>query len=166
MELCMTNFDQFKHRYLHFLLLELNLPHQEANDVLKTTLQLLQESLPEQELEKAGQLKFSAISATEPAHKPRKYCKFTDVVLTLFADDDMYYRQEQGKNGTVKLRQRQMIRMANEAATQGALLSAEDFAYRIFNCGLRTISRDLRDLAAQNIQIPLRASAQNQKRFG
>ncbi len=34
--------------------------------------------------------------------------------------------------------------MAHEALDQGALLTAEDLAYRIFNCGLRTISRDLK----------------------
>ncbi|MCH8962859.1 MAG: hypothetical protein IH820_16505 [Bacteroidetes bacterium] len=37
--------------------------------------------------------------------------------------------------------------MAHEALDQGALLTAEDLAYRIFNCGLRTISRDLKMLA-------------------
>jgi Protein of unknown function (DUF1670) len=47
------------------------------------------------------------------------------------------------------LRQRQIARMAQEALDQGALLTAEDHAFRIFNCGLRTISRDLKELAAQ-----------------
>ena len=41
--------------------------------------------------------------------------------------------------------------MAHEALDQGALLTAEDLAFRIFNCGLRTISRDLEALTAQGI---------------
>jgi hypothetical protein len=47
--------------------------------------------------------------------------------------------------------------MAQEALDQGALLTAEDFAFRIFNCGLRTISRDLKALAAEGIVVPLRS---------
>jgi len=47
--------------------------------------------------------------------------------------------------------------MANEALDQGALLTAEDFAFRIFNCGLRTISRDLKALAKKGVVVPLRS---------
>jgi len=55
------------------------------------------------------------------------------------------------------LRRRQIVRMAQEALDQGALLTAEDFAFRIFNCGLRTISRDLQALAEEDITVPLRS---------
>jgi hypothetical protein len=47
--------------------------------------------------------------------------------------------------------------MAQEALDQGALLTAEDFAFRIFNCGLRTISRDLKALTEEGIVVPLRS---------
>jgi hypothetical protein len=47
--------------------------------------------------------------------------------------------------------------MTQEALDQGALLTAEDLAFRIFNCGLRTISRDLKALAAQGTVVPLRS---------
>jgi len=40
---------------------------------------------------------------------------------------------------------------------QGALLTAEDLAFRIFNCGLRTISRDLKALAKKGESVPLRS---------
>jgi hypothetical protein len=50
-----------------------------------------------------------------------------------------------------------MVRMTQEALDQGALLTAEDFAFRIFNCGLRTISRDLKALAEEDIVVPLRS---------
>lgn len=50
-----------------------------------------------------------------------------------------------------------MVRMAHEALDQGALLIAEDLAFRIFNCGLRTTSRDLQVLATQGIVVPLRS---------
>lgn len=55
------------------------------------------------------------------------------------------------------LRRKQLARMASEAMDQGALLTAEDFAYRIFNCGMRTITRDLKALREQGITVPLRS---------
>jgi hypothetical protein len=47
--------------------------------------------------------------------------------------------------------------MANEALDQGALLTGEDLAFRIFNCGLRTISRDLKRLAKKDVTVPWRS---------
>ncbi len=39
----------------------------------------------------------------------------------------------------------------------GATAPAEDFAFRIFNCGLRIISRDLQALSEQGVTVPLRS---------
>jgi hypothetical protein len=106
----------------------------------------------------AGQLAMIAVSADEPGHKPLSKCRMVSVVLTLYAGkEDHQYRLSRGSNGTVALRQRQIERMAQEALDQGALLTAEDLAFRIFNCGLRTISRDLQSLADQDIVVPLRS---------
>lgn len=107
----------------------------------------------------AGQLALTAVSADEPGHKPLKYCKMVPVTLTLYSGTEDYeYRLDQeGKGGVAALRRRQIQRMAHEALDQGALLTAEDFAFRIFNCGLRTISRDLQALAEQEIVVPLRS---------
>lgn len=106
---------------------------------------------------KAGQLATIAVSAEEPGHKPLADCKMVPVILTLYAGEDDYrYRLEHGRDGVAALRRRQLVRMAHEALDQGALLTAEDFAFRIFNCGLRTISRDLNALADDDIVVPLR----------
>lgn len=106
----------------------------------------------------AGQLALTAVSAEEPGHKPLAQCKMVPLVLTLYAgEDDYHYRRAQGPSGVTALRRRQIARMAQEALDQGALLTAEDFAYRIFNCGLRTISRDLKALAEAGIVVPLRS---------
>ncbi len=106
----------------------------------------------------AGQLAITLVSADEPGPKPLAECKMVPVVLTLYAGaDDFQYRVEHGRAGVALLRQRQIVRMAHEALDQGALLTAEDLAYRIFNCGLRTISRDLKTLAEQGIIVPLRS---------
>jgi len=81
------------------------------------------------------------------------------VVLTLYSGEEDYeYRVTQkGKKGITALRRRQIERMAQEALDQGALLTAEDLAFRIFNCGLRTISRDLQALSERGITAPLRS---------
>jgi hypothetical protein len=114
--------------------------------------------LSQPEAIQAGQLALTAVSADEPGHKPLSKCKMVPVILTLYAgEEDHAYRISQGRNGAVALRWRQLVRMAHEALDQGALLTAEDFAFRIFNCGLRTISRDLKALAAQGIVVPLRS---------
>ena len=107
----------------------------------------------------AGQLALTAISADEPGHKRLSLCKMVPVVLTLYAGEKDYeYRVTQkGKKGIATLRRRQIARMAQEAIDQGALLTAEDLAFRIFNCGLRTISRDLQALSEQGITVPLRS---------
>jgi hypothetical protein len=106
----------------------------------------------------AGQLALTAVSADEPGHKPLGQCKMMPVVLTLYAgEEDHRLRLEHGRSGVARLRQRQIYRMAHEALDQGALLTAEDFAFRIFNCGLRTISRDLQALGAAGLTVPLRS---------
>ena len=107
----------------------------------------------------AGQLAMTAVSADEPGHKPLSQCKMVPVVLTLYAgeEDHAHRLAQEGAQGTVALRRRQIVRMAQEALDQGALLTAEDFAFRIFNCGLRTISRDLKALAEEGVVVPLRS---------
>jgi hypothetical protein len=115
--------------------------------------------LAQPEAIQAGQLAMTAVSADEPGHKPLSQCKMVPVVLTLYAgeEDHKYRISQEGAQGTVALRRRQIVRMAQEALDQGALLTAEDFAFRIFNCGLRTISRDLKALAEENTVVPLRS---------
>jgi len=106
----------------------------------------------------AGQLAMTAVSADEPGHKPLAQCKMVPIVLTLYAgESDHRLRLEHGRQGIARLRQELIYRMAHEALDQGALLTAEDLAFRILNCGLRTISRDLKALAEAGLTVPLRS---------
>jgi hypothetical protein len=111
----------------------------------------------------AGQLALTAVSADEPPHRPLSRCKMVPVILTLYAGEEDYkFRVAQKqKQGITALRRQQIARMAQEALDQGALLTAEDFAFRIFNCGLRTISRDLQALFEEGIVVPLRSQQQD-----
>ena len=85
--------------------------------------------------------------------------------MTLYAGDQDYrYRRQHGIDAVARLRQRQIQRMAQEALDQGALLTAEDLAFRIFNCGLRTISRDLATLREEGLIVPLRSQQKDARR--
>jgi hypothetical protein len=114
--------------------------------------------LSQPEAIQTGQLALTVVSADEPGHKPLKRCKMVPVILTLYAGEEDYrYRLAHEPDGITALRRRQIERMAQEALDQGGLLTAEDLAFRIFNCGLRTISRDLRALTKQEVVVPLRS---------
>jgi hypothetical protein len=114
--------------------------------------------LNQREAIQAGQLALIAVAADEPGHKPLAKCKMVPVILTLYAGpEDYQYRLAHEPDGITALRRRQIERLAQEALDQGALLTAEDLAFRIFNCGLRTISRDLKALTEQGVVVPLRS---------
>jgi hypothetical protein len=70
--------------------------------------------LAQPEAIQAGQLAMTAVSDDEPGHKPLSKCKMVPVVLTLYAGEaDHAYRLTQERTqGTVALRRRQMMRMA------------------------------------------------------
>ena len=74
--------------------------------------------------------------------------QFEAEARTDLAKEVYFPLSQKGLKGTVALRQRRIERIAQKALDQGALLTAEDLAFRIFNCGLRIISRDLQALAA------------------
>jgi hypothetical protein len=48
-----------------------------------------------------------------------------------------------------------------EARDQGGLLSYEDLAYRLLNCGIRTIVRDVKALRQRGVEIPSRGQQQD-----
>jgi hypothetical protein len=81
------------------------------------------------------------------------------VVLTLdAARDDFDVRVQQG---VTALRRTRVLRLTTEAREQGGLLSCEDLAYRLLNCGVRTIVRDVEHLRKQNIAVPTRGQQQD-----
>jgi len=89
-------------------------------------------------------------------------CKQISVTLTLDAgEEDLKIRE---KEGVIGLRQYRIQRVCEEAFQQGGLLTVEDLANRLFNCGERTISRDLKALKEKNIVLPLRSTIKDMGR--
>jgi DNA-binding CsgD family transcriptional regulator len=105
-----------------------------------------------------GKISLIAVAADEPAGKPVAACSKQTVCLTLHrgtVDDDLI--QQQGPAG---FRQARLLDLCQEALSQGALLTAEDLAYRVFFVTPRTISRDLQVVrqAHPNVLIPMRST--------
>ena len=99
-----------------------------------------------------GQVTLVALAAEEPAGKPVADCAKRTVSLILHrgASDDRLLHQI-GPRG---FRRERIPELCQQALSQGALLTREGLACRIFLVGLRTISRDLAGLRA-NDQRPL-----------
>lgn len=101
-----------------------------------------------------GQIKLLVVAATEPAGKPLDRCQKVTVCLTLdAAREDYQIRRAHGVEG---LRRSRILRLTAEARDQGGLLSYEDLAYRLFNCGVRTIVRDVQALRRRGVEVPTR----------
>jgi hypothetical protein len=106
-----------------------------------------------------GQIQLLVVSALEPAGKLLEECQKVTVRLTLDAgQEDFQVRMVHGVEG---LRRARILRMTAEARDQGGLLSYEDLAYRLFNCGVRTIVRDVQDLRRREIEVPSRGQQQD-----
>jgi hypothetical protein len=111
---------------------------------------------------KPGQLLFQVLSIDNEASVPLS--ESLQVTVTLTLDDpkeDLLIREKQGVIG---LRQHRIQRVCHETFQQGGLLTVEDLANRLFNCGERTICRDLRVLRKDNIVLPLRSTIKDMGR--
>jgi hypothetical protein len=105
-----------------------------------------------------GKVTLIAVSADEPAGKPVVDCEKQSVCLTIHRGlEDDRILQEQGAAG---FRQARVLDLCQEALSQGALLTREDLAYRVFFVSTRTITRDLNVLRQVNpdVMIPLRST--------
>ena len=100
-----------------------------------------------------GKVTLVAVNADEPSGKPIDDCQKQTVCLTLHcgAEDDRLL-QEHGPAG---FRRGRIADLCQEALSQGALLTREDLAFRVFFVSPRTISRDLKVLRENQGDTPL-----------
>ena len=106
-----------------------------------------------------GQIKLLVVAAEEPPGKPLEQCQKVPVMLTFDAGrEDLEVRARQRVTG---LRRTRILRMCCQAREQGGLLSYEDLAYRLLNCGTRTIVRDVEHLRNVGLVVPTRGQQQD-----
>ena len=100
-----------------------------------------------------GSIRLVAVDAEEPAGKAVADCQKRTIRLTVHrgAQDDRCLQQQ----GAEAFRRSRIPDLCQEALSQGALLTREDLAYRIFFISPRTISRDLRALREKEPMVPL-----------
>jgi hypothetical protein len=106
-----------------------------------------------------GQIQLLVVAAQEPAGKALEQCQKVTVRLTLDAGQDDY--QVRLVYGVEGLRRARILRLTAEARDQGGLLSYEDLAFRLFNCGVRTIVRDVQALRRRELEVPSRGQQQD-----
>ena len=104
-----------------------------------------------------GRVTLVAVAAEEPAGKAVTACTKRTVSLTLHrgtADDRLLHQ-----SGPREFRRQRLPEPCRQALSQGALLTREDLACRLFLVGLHTISRDLAWLRANDERpLPLRST--------
>jgi len=128
----------------------------EASAVLDTVYNVFGDYFDSQDNLKPGQIRLPLISVE--AHNGQRLSGAKQVTVTLTLVNDREDLEIRKKDGVVGLRRHRIQRVCQEALDQGGLLTVEDLAYRIFNCGQRTICRDLQYFRDKGIVIPLRST--------
>lgn len=111
---------------------------------------------------KPGQILFEVVSIENSPKLKLSGCQMKTVVLTLDAGvADLSVREQ---SGVIGLRRHRLERIATECFQQGGLLTVEDIANRLLNCGERTIIRDIKALKNAGIILPLRSTIKDMGR--
>lgn len=149
-------------QFLYEIINGLNCSRFEASAVLDTVYKVYDCFFETNTELKPGQIRLQLI-ATE-ARPSQKLSEAKQVTVTLTLNDDQEDLEIRKKHGIVELRRHKIERVCREAYDQGGLLTVEDLAYRVFNCGARTICRDLENFREQEILIPLRSTVKDMGR--
>jgi uncharacterized protein YerC len=134
----------------------------EASAVLDTVYKIFNSYFDPSSPLKPGQIKLQLVAVEAKVNQ--KLAESRQITVTLTLNDDQADLAIRKNDGIVALRRHKIERMSREAFDQGGLLTVEDLAYRIFNCGVRTISRDLDYFRLENIFIPLRSTVKDMGR--
>ncbi|HNX79025.1 MAG TPA: DUF1670 domain-containing protein [Prolixibacteraceae bacterium] len=146
---------QLDNQFINSLVQGMNCSMFEAKAIMNCVYETYQPFMDNAGTMKHGQVLFEVVSIENGPQTKLSECKMVSVILTLDAGhEDLQVRQQQGVIG---LRRFRLQRIANEAFQQGGLLTVEDIADRLLNCGEKTICRDLAALNKQGILLPLRS---------
>lgn len=134
----------------------------EAKGILNIVYEVYQPFFDNSASLKPGQIIVQVVSIEAIPGVQLSESPMVNVTLTMDSgEEDLKIRKEQGVTG---LRRHQLQRICEETFQQGGLLTVEDLANRIFNCGERTITRDLAALRKEDIEIPLRSTIKDMGR--
>jgi hypothetical protein len=147
---------QLDTQFVNSLIQGMNCSQFEAKAILNAVYQTYQPFFDNAGAMKPGQILFEVVSIENGAQKKLSECKMVSVVLTLDAgEEDLQFKENQGVQG---LRRHRLQRVVNEAFQQGGLLTVEDIANRLLNCGERTVCRDIKAFKEEDVVLPLRST--------
>jgi hypothetical protein len=112
---------------------------------------------------------FVATKIDAPPGKALSETDYGEVVLTLHSKEDEEIREDPSRfskknkfggiiDSTTAVRRNKLKRMAEEAYRQGCVLTQEDLAFKLLNCGIRTVQRDIREFKKVDVHIPIRGA--------
>lgn len=146
---------QLDNQFINALIQGMNCSIVEAKAIINCVYETYQPYFDNAGAMKPGQVLFEVVSIENGPQTKLANCKMVSVILTIDAgEEDLTIRQH---HGVIGLRRFRLQRIANEAFQQGGLLTVEDIADRLLNCGEKTIVRDLAQLTKQGIILPLRS---------
>lgn len=153
---------QLDTQFINSLKQGMNCSEFEAKAIMNCVYETYQPFFDNASAMRPGQVLFEAVSVENGPQIKLSDCKMVSVILTLDAgEEDLETRQHKGVIG---LRRKRFQRIVNEAFQQGGLLTIEDIANRLLNCGEKTLVRDLAVLREQNIILPLRSTVMDMGR--
>jgi len=153
---------QLNTQFVNSLIQGMNCSMFEAKAIMNCVYETYQPFFDNASAMKPGQVLFEAVSVENGPQIKLSDCKMVSVILTLDAgEEDLETRQ---KEGVIGLRRKRFQRIINEAFQQGGLLTVEDIANRLLNCGEKTLVRDLAEFKKQNIVLPLRSTVMDMGR--
>jgi len=149
-------------QFINRLIEGLNCSPFEANAILDTVYEVFAPHMDTSGQQGLGDIHLLCTGIENSSGKPLKDANMVRVRLTLDSgDDDLAIRRE---GGPVALRRHRLERITHQAYQQGGLLTLEDVAYRLFNCGVRTLVRDMHHFKEQSIVLPLRSTIKDMGR--
>jgi hypothetical protein len=147
---------QLDTQFINTLIQGMNCSMFEAKAIMNAVYEVYHPFFDNAAVMKPGQILFEVVSVENGPQRKLSECKMVSVVLTLDAgEDDLEIKRYQGVIG---LRRHRLQRIANETFQQGGVLTVEDIANRLLNCGERTLCRDIKALKEQGIVLPLRST--------
>jgi hypothetical protein len=134
----------------------------EAHAILQTVYSVFSPFFDNAASLKPGQIQFP-VTAVE-GHPGQSLAEAPSVLVTLTLCDDGEDLPVRERLGVVGLRLHRLQRICREALQQGGLLTVEDLANRLLNCGERTVCRDIQALKKQGVSLPLRSTVKDMGR--
>lgn len=153
---------QLDTQFINHLQAGMNCSMFEAKCILNAVYETYQPYFDNSASMQPGQICFQVVSIENPPGQKISDCQMRTVILTLDAGQaDMDIRRQ---DGVIGLRRHRLERICNEAFQQCGLLTLEDIANRLLNCGERTLVRDIAALKQQQIILPLRSTIKDMGR--